>query len=130
MLRIDEAWRGYMAAVFSNLGVDISSLNFNNVYAYSYAHYFYDNTNATFNSRLYSDIYEVDWRLSSYVSSIFGGTNLVVDSVGNVISGTSSGYLESLWNGNAWNVSWGVQDYQISATQLYNAFVTTSTSDD
>src|SRR5262245_24031030 len=61
---------------------------------------------------------------------LFAGPNLIRNPSTGAISGTATGYLESVAIGGAWQPSWGVENANISAAALWNASLTASSTDD
>ena len=80
---------------------------------------------------MYADIYEVVYNYNgNYFDSIFAGPNLIQNPSTGAISGTVTGYLESIWNGSTWQTYFGVENINISAAALWNASLTASNTDD
>src|SRR5215475_2727436 len=118
-----------MATIISFSGLDMSNLVFYRVTQGSYASNLY--TNYTYNGVLYPSLVEVDWQYNGYYySSIFAGSGILLDASKNIIAGTVSGYVESVWNGSTWVNLWGITNFSTSASALYQAFLTPNTADD
>ncbi|MBR0704588.1 hypothetical protein JQ599_32120, partial [Bradyrhizobium diazoefficiens] len=119
-----------MATIFAFSPINFDDFDFNKVVAGAYFSQLYDNANFILNGKTYSDAVEVDWiDGASIFSSIFAGNNLT-QSGGAITGGTVAAYYESVWNGNAWVRTWGVEGISVSAVQLYNAFITADGADD
>ena len=118
-----------MARIISSSSLDMTNLDFYRVTQGSYASYLY--TNLTYNGVLYPSLVEVDWQNNgNYYASVFAGSGILLDANKNVIAGTASTYVESVWNGSAWVGLWGITDFSTSASALYQAFLTPNTADD
>ena len=119
------------ANVFSNLGGDFNNLNLNRLQTGAVNFNYLDNAFVTVNGIVYADAYEVVYNYNgTFFSSIFAGPNLTRNPSTGAISGTVTGYIESIWNGSAWQTSWGVEKGNISAAALWNASLTASNTDD
>jgi Tryptophan-rich Synechocystis species C-terminal domain/Cadherin domain/RTX calcium-binding nonapeptide repeat (4 copies) len=104
---------------YSIFDFDMTKYDFYQVTQGSYA--YYPSTNYV----------QVDWQNSGYYySSIFTGSEMVIDADKHIIAGTVSGYALSWWNGSAWLPVWRITDFSTSASALYQAFVTPNTADD
>ena len=83
------------------------------------------------NGVFYPSVGSVYWQNNgSYYASIFAGSGIQLDASNNIIAGTVNEYVEAAWNGSDWLPLWGVADFSISASALYQAFLTPSTADD
>src|ERR1041385_4259929 len=105
-----------MARVLADYMLDLNALNFNNLKANATSNFqFFDNVNAVFDGRTYSDVVEVQWTLNGVsFTSDFGGTNFVVDpTTGAITGGKVTGYLETVWNGTAWVTGWAEEAFSI-----------------
>jgi len=123
-----EALNGY--------SIDMSATNFNYIDAGFYA--WAAANNISYNGVFYPNVVEYDWIYAgpygyeSY-SSIFGGSfTTTTNEFGTPvpIGGTITGYVEQIWNGSSWIAYGQLSDSSVSATQVYNAILTTSTVDD
>src|SRR6478672_8480916 len=105
-----------MANVFSNFGGDFVDLNLNRLQV-GYVNFNYlDNAPVAVNGIVYADVYEVVYDYNgNYFSSVFAGPNLIRNPSTGAMSGTVTGYVESIWNGGAWQTSWGVENINVSA---------------
>ena len=114
-----------------NLPIDMINLNLNMMISNEskYSSYTYLNENS-----IYSNLFVIEWNYNSnFYQSIFKGYDFNYDiNLQNykLISGTVTGYLELYWNGNQWINSWGVENINISAAEIFNDALTTSTFDD
>jgi hypothetical protein len=96
-----------MANVFSNLGVDLTNLNLNRLQIGAVNFNYLDNAFVAVNGIVYADLYEVVWGDNgNFFSSIFAGPNLIQNPSTGAISGTVTGYVESIWKGALINRSW------------------------
>jgi len=118
-----------MTTITSYLSLDMTNLDFYRVTQGSYASYLY--TNYTYNGVSYPSLVEVDWQNGGYYyASIFAGSGILLDANKNIIAGSVTGYVESVWNGSAWLPLWSIKDFSTSASALYQAFLTPNTADD
>lgn len=120
-----------MAIISAAYSIDMSKLNLNLLYEYSYESGFYDDTDITFNYRNYQDLVWVDWLYgSNYYESVFGGTDITFDLSGNVSGGTVTGYVETYWTNSQYVPVFAIEEINISALSIWAAATTASTTDD
>jgi Ca2+-binding RTX toxin-like protein len=119
-----------MALVTANIGLNMGAVNFYQVTSHATGSTFSDNVNATLNGRVYSDLARIDWVDGATYQSVFAGSGVTVSPSGAVTGGTVTGYFLTVWNGVSYQPLWSVQDISVSATALYQAFLTPSTADD
>lgn len=119
-----------MANVFSNYGLNYLELDISQLVRSQEASYFYDNINITINGKPYEDVAEFVYYSNGYVSADFGGYGFAVNSTGQVVSGTVTGFIESYWNGAQYVTGWGIENMSYPAVSLVNTAYTTSTIDD
>ena len=88
------------ANVFSNFGGDFDALNLNRLQTGWVNFHYLDNAFVTVNGTVYADFYEVIYNYNgTFFSSAFVGPNLIRNPSTGAISGTVTGYLESIWTG-------------------------------
>jgi Ca2+-binding RTX toxin-like protein len=124
---------GSSAKLTGNLQLDMNNLDLSRLISYSYQSNSYNNI--SYNGKSYKDVLEVDWKYNgNYYSSIFGGYDLTyytdAQNYKIITSGIVTGYLELYWNGSQWINSWGLENINISATEIFNDAITISTVDD
>lgn len=119
-----------MAIIGAQSAFLMNRLNFYDVTFGAYDSEFSDSVYLSSGGYTYEDMYNVYWydrgmRVSSYL-----GSGFVLDSQENIISGSVNGYVSVIGNGLSYSGHWGILDTSISASSLYNAHLTPSTSDD
>jgi hypothetical protein len=119
-----------MAYIEYTLQFNIDNLDLNRLVRFFLSDSLAKNIFAPFNGRVYQDVYEVVWSQNGVLySSIFGGFNVSYP-VGNSMSGTATGYLESYWSGSVWVPYFLVQDISVPAQSILQAALTPSKLDD
>lgn len=127
-----------MATIFSNYAFDHSNLDLNRFYenAITFDHSDFDsvlqdNYLGAYNDVTYTDLFVVDWSLNGYdYGSVFGGLNINFNTSLLTITGTVTGYIETVWTGKTYEGIWGIQGVNIDAADIYATATTVSTSDD
>ena len=120
-----------VATIFSNYAFDQSSLDLNRLYENSYYSGIFDDYYASYNNVIYADLFIVDWELDyNYYGSIFGGPDISYNPSLSTITGTVTGYIETVWNGSTYLEMWGIEGVNINASDIYAVAKTSSTSDD
>ncbi|MDB9946603.1 hypothetical protein OAD38_09590, partial [Ascidiaceihabitans sp.] len=120
-----------MANIFSNYAFDQSNLDLNRLYKNSYDGGLLDNYDLDYNGVTYTDLFVVDWSLGGFFyGSVFGGPNINYNPSQSTITGTVTGYIETVWNGSTYEEMWGIEAVNIDAFDMYAASKTIFTSDD
>jgi len=116
-----------MANINTSFSLDMLNLDLNRPFAYAYDWGLLDN----YYYLGYEDAYIVDWSLGDYYfASVFGGTGITVDNFKYVTGGTATGYLETIWDGYQYVESFAIENFSLSALDLFNAASTVPTDDD
>lgn len=119
-----------MATLTALAETDMSYLDLHRLVAYGFASTFLDDQYVTYSGKSYQDVYIVDWYLGgTYLASAFGGSNITVGS-GGITGGTVTGYLELVQGPAGYAPAFLVEGISVSATEIYAAAVTASTTDD
>ncbi|MEY9131932.1 uncharacterized protein YbdZ (MbtH family) [Bradyrhizobium diazoefficiens] len=119
------------ANIFFNFGSGTDALNLNRLQTGWVNFHYLDNAFVTVNGTVYADFYEVIYNYNgTFFSSAFVGPDLIRNPTTGAMSGTVTGYLESYFDGSAWQTLWGVENTNISAAALWNASLTASNTDD
>lgn len=120
-----------MTKLTANFSFNQDDLDLNRLVRFGDDSFFFDNANITFNGVNYSDVVEVLWSDAfNFYASDFGGSGISVNSRGDVTGGSVTGYVESVFNGGRYVISYAIQNFSVSARRIYNAAQTRSTSDD
>jgi Ca2+-binding RTX toxin-like protein len=119
-----------MPNIVANYGLLMNSLNFYEVTAGAYNNYFYDNIYLYAGGVTYEDEYDVWWYDGSYWASAYLGSGFVFNAQGDIVAGTVNTYGSAIWNGYNYTPYWAIGGVAVSASSLYNAHLTPSTSDD
>ena len=119
-----------MATVTFTAQIDMTDLNMNRLSVNLIQAGLLDNVYANYEGTTYQDVYVVDWYLGGYRGSVFGGYNISTDSFRNVVSGTVTGYLELASTGSTYVPYFKIEGISVAAEEIYNAALTSSTSDD
>lgn len=89
---------------------------------------FLDNQYDSFNGRTYQDVYAINgWDGYDDLIIAFGGSGIGFNAWGDVVRGTITGFVESIFDGPD---LWSAQDFSVSAVSLYRAGLTYSNADD
>lgn len=117
-----------MATFRAHYGIDSFSLDLNFYVRHFWHEAFYDNIYLSYGGRVYPDLYEVNGFDGSFdlVLSL-GGTGFGFDAWGDIVRGTVTGIVESVYDGPE---IWSLQDISASAVSLYRAALTWSDADD
>lgn len=120
-----------MANFFAQRAFDITAMDVSGLTgAHDWA--FEPDANATVHNKFYQDILwfeEFDGTGAGWATG-FGGTDFAVNGMGQVTAGNVTGVVAEEWTGSAWAKHWFLEDVNISAVSIYNAALTTSTTDD
>jgi Ca2+-binding RTX toxin-like protein len=120
-----------MAKLFSNYAFDYRTINMNILISNQTDFAFYDDVYEVYNGRSYEDVAVFEYYDNGYVYAFFGGDDVKFNSnYTDVTSGTATGFLQQIWNGNAWVPIWGVEDFSYSASALADAILTPARTDD
>lgn len=117
-----------MARLFARDSFDMDDLNLFRLVSYGSGSDFYDNAYETFNGITYQDIVEIRWAGGAY-STFFAGSSINFNAASQTITGgTVTGILETY--GSFDESGWGIQKVSLSAKAIFDAAMTSSTSDD
>jgi Ca2+-binding RTX toxin-like protein len=119
-----------MASIVAQSALFMDRLNFYEVNLGAYDNQFLNNVYLFAAGVTYEDMYTVFWYDGLSRSSSYLGSGFVLDGQGNIISGTVTAYAGLNWNGPNFSEHWELSNVSISASSLYNAHLTSSTSDD
>lgn len=119
-----------MARLFANYSIDMSNLNLNRLVTGFYDSQFVNNDYLAVNGYTYEDTLEVIYYAGGYATALFGGSGFTFNQSGDLAGGTVTGYLQGLYSGATPVPWWGVENFTYSAASMYNAGLTSSTSDD
>lgn len=119
-----------MPNIVANYGLLMNNLNFYEVSAGAYDDYFYDNIYLYAGGVTYEDEYDIYWYDGSYWASTYLGSGFVFNNRGDIVAGTVNTYGATIWNGYNYTPYWAIGGFAFSASSLYNAHLTPSTSDD
>ena len=112
--------------------IDMSNVDYNRIDKGFYQWAAEDNV--TFNGVTYPNVVEYDWTYEGNTyGSIFGGSfTTTTNEIGTPvpIAGTITGYVEQIWDGSSWFAIYQLYHASVSATAVYDAILTPSTSDD
>ncbi|MCA3431753.1 MAG: hypothetical protein INF71_19280 [Roseomonas sp.] len=108
----------------------MNNLNFYEVTAGADDSQFLDNIYLPAGGTIFEDMYTVFWFDGTDRSSTYLGSGFVLNSQGSVVAGTVTAYGALMWYGSNFSEHWEISNFSISASSLYNAHVTRSTSDD
>ena len=121
-----------MANLFSTISYNYLNTNFyNSVVKNATYSDFLDNVNVSVGGNTYEDIAYVNFGISGYsYQSVFGGYGFTQGADGSASGGTVTGYLELKWSAGQWSPIAGIEDFSFSLPTLYEAFTTSTASDD
>lgn len=119
-----------MASIAAQSALLMNRLNFYEVNFGAYDNQFLNNIYFSAAGVTYENMYTVFWYDGLDRSSSYLGTGFVLDGQGNIISGTVNAYAALIWNGPNFSEHWEISNFSMSASSLYNAHLTASTSDD
>jgi len=122
-----------MSKLLAGQPLNMLNLDLNNILSYSYSSNILNNVN--YDSINYPSVLQVNWTYNSTnFTSLFGGYNLSYYynqyNYAVITGGTLTGYLQEYSGVNGLNLSWGIENLNISATEIYNDALTLNTSDD
>ncbi len=117
-----------MATVKAYYSVDSLSLDLNFYSRNFWDDGFYNNVYVSYGGRVYPDVYEVNgFDGASDLLLSLGGTGFGFDAWGDMVHGTVTAIVESVYAGPD---IWSIQGIAVSAVSLYNAALTWSNADD
>ena len=119
-----------MAAIAAQSALFMNTINFYDVNRGAYDSQFLDNIYLSSGGYVFEDMYNVYWYDGYDRGASYLGSGFVLDNQENIIAGTVNGYVSVIWNGSSYSGHWGILGISISASSLYNAHLTPSTSDD
>jgi len=119
-----------MASISAQSALLMNRLNFYEVNSGAYDEQFLNNIFLFAAGVTYEDMYTIFWNDGVNRSSSYLGSGIALDGQGNIISGTVTAYAALTWNGPNFSEHWELSNVSISASSLYNAHLTPSTSDD
>lgn len=119
-----------MAVVLASSALHMNSINFYEVSLGAYDDQFLDNIYLYAAGSYYQDMYTVFWYDGLNRSSTYLGSDFVFNGQGNLISGTVNAYGSLTWYGSNFSENWEISNFSISASSLFNAHLTSGTSDD
>ena len=119
-----------MTNLTANFSFHQDDLDLNRLVRFGDGAFFFEDADILFNGVRYRDVVEALWSDTDFRSSAFGGSNIQVNSRGDITGGTVTGYLESVLLNGQYVISFIFQDLSISAERIYNAALTPSTIDD
>jgi Ca2+-binding RTX toxin-like protein len=119
-----------MASVLATSALHMNTLNFYEVTSGAYDSQFIDNFYLYAGGMVFEDMYTVYWLGEMRQTSSYLGRGFVLDGQGNFTSGTVNAYVALMWYGTSFFEDWEISNFSISASVLYNAHMTPSTSDD
>ncbi len=120
-----------MTRLSANFSFNQDDLDLNRLVRFGDESFFFEDVNIVFNGVNYRDVVEVLWSDGfNFYASDFGGNGISVNSRGDITGGTVTGYLESVFLGGQYVISYGIQNFTISAERIYNAALTRSKTDD
>ena len=111
------------------MSFNATDLSLNRIISYHSGSEFYDNIYFSKNYHIYEDILAI-YYFDNFYRTIFGGWELSFDNNDNVIGGTVTGFFEEYRDYSGYMAWWNVEGINYSATELYNAATTESTTDD
>jgi Ca2+-binding RTX toxin-like protein len=120
-----------MASILASSALHMNNLNFYEVTSGAYDSQFRDNIYLFAGGTVFEDMYTVYYSFGGMrQTSSYLGSSFVLDSQRNIISGTVNAYVALNWYGSNFAEDWEISNFSISASSLYNAHMTPSTSDD
>ena len=120
-----------VASVYMTESTNMLDLNVNRMFAYGWDYGLLNDVNTPFGGKTYEDLYVVGWYFNStYLGSIFGGSNMSADSNGLITGGNATAYLETYWNGSQYIPYFYIDGFSTNAMNIYNVATTPSTTDD
>jgi Ca2+-binding RTX toxin-like protein len=119
-----------MASVLATSALHMNTINFYEVTSGAYDSRFNNNIYLYAGGTIFEDMYTVYWLGGVRQTSSYLGSGFVLDGQGNFISGTVNAYVSLIWYGTSFFEDWEISNFSISASVLYNAHITPSTSDD
>jgi len=129
---VNDTSTGVSTTVTSYLAADMTDINFYNIIVNSYDSEV--SSNFEFNGYLYPDVLAFKYQIGSIeYALIFGGYDLEYfdyEGFKVITGGTATGFLQLYWNGVSFEPLQLTEAMNVSAVELFSAFVTPSTDDD